>query len=182
MELAYPSPELTDGTVALRAWSDADVDCIREAAEDPDIPAGTTVPAVFSPGAAQAFIDRQRGRLEAGEGISLAIVELATDRAAGLVWLPLRPQAGVAGLGYWVIPSARRRGLATRAVRLIATWALRRPDIARVEAWVQTDNAPSQRLLVSAGFTQEGVLRSFLTVGGRRADAVVFSRTAQDAG
>jgi [ribosomal protein S5]-alanine N-acetyltransferase len=41
----------TDGAVTLRRWRETDLDCIAAAAEDPRIPAGTTVPAVFTPAA-----------------------------------------------------------------------------------------------------------------------------------
>jgi RimJ/RimL family protein N-acetyltransferase len=126
------------------------------------------------------FIQRQHARIERGEGVSLAIAQARDDQAIGLVWLAVRPRPGVTGLGYWVIPSARRHGHGTRAVRLASDWALRRPQARRVEAWVEPQNQASQRLLAAAGFAREGVLRSFLTFGDRRADAVVFAR-AHDA-
>lgn len=183
MDLAYPDPMLTDGVVLLRPWQPGDLDCVREAGTDPRIPAGTTVPSVFTPEAGGAFIARQRRRVESGEGISLTVADVLTDRARGLIWLPLRPQPGVMGLGYWVVPSSRGQGLGTRAVRLAAAWALSGAGMARVEAWVESDNLASQRLLLAAGFIREGVLRSFLAVGGTtRADAAVFSQIASDAG
>jgi hypothetical protein len=52
--------------------------------------------------------------------------------------------------------------------------------MARVEAWVEPGNETSQRLLSCAGFTREGVLRSFLGFGAARADVVVFARIAED--
>jgi [ribosomal protein S5]-alanine N-acetyltransferase len=138
------------------------------------------VPAVFSPEEGLAFIERQRQRIESGEGVSLAVADESDHRACGLVYLAVRPQPGVMGLGYWIVPNARERGLGTRAVRTAVTWALRSAGMARVEAWVEPENLASQRLLVAAGFTREGVLRSFSSVGDRRADAVVFARTAGD--
>jgi [ribosomal protein S5]-alanine N-acetyltransferase len=176
VHLEYPSPDLTDGVVRLRPWSELDLACVREAATDPAIPAGTTVPAIFTPDEGRAFIQRQRARIERGEGVSLAIAEARADEARGLVWLAVRSQPGVTGLGYWVVPSARRQGYGLRAVRLACDWALQRPETHRVEAWVEPENVPSQRLLAAAGFVREGVLRSFLTVGARRADAIVFAR------
>jgi ribosomal-protein-alanine N-acetyltransferase len=146
-----------------------------------DIPAGTTVPAIFSTRAALAFIRRQWRRVDAGEGVSLAISDARSDEAVGLMWLAVRPQPGVVGLGYWVIPRARRRGIGSRAARLASRWALEDAGMARVEAWAQSDNLASQRLLASAGFTREGVLRAFLEVDGVREDAIVFSRTGRDA-
>ncbi|RKQ88349.1 RimJ/RimL family protein N-acetyltransferase [Solirubrobacter pauli] len=176
MALRYPSPALTDGAVTLRPWHDDDLACVEQAATDPRIPAGTTVPAVFTREAGLAFIERQRRRVEDGEGVSLAIS--ADGRAVGLLWLGVRPQPEVVGVGYWVVPAARGRGFGARAVRLAAGWALDHVGVARLEAWVAPVNVPSQRLLVSAGFQLEGRLRKFLD--GGRTDALVFSRVVED--
>jgi ribosomal-protein-alanine N-acetyltransferase len=155
------------------------VGCIREAAADEAIPEGTTVPAPFTEEAGLAFIARQLGRAEEGEGLSLAIADAGTGLARGLIWLGIRPQPGVLGIGYWVVPAARGAGLARRAVRLAARWSLLQ-GAARVEAWVEPGNEPSQRVLRAAGFQHEAVLRSFLAFETRRADAVVFSCIAAD--
>jgi [ribosomal protein S5]-alanine N-acetyltransferase len=155
-----------------------DLDCVRQAALDPGIPQGTTVPAVYSPQAAMDFVVRQWARLESGEGISLAVADAEHDVARGLALVTLREQPGVAGIGYWIVPGARRRSLATHAVALLSDWALRTLAIARLEAWVEPENEPSLRVLAAAGFVREGVLRSFLCLGGRRADAVVLARIA----
>lgn len=104
------------------------------------------------------------------------IADAVAGSALGAVVLMLRPQPGVAGIGYWVVPSARGRGTATRAVMLVSSWALDVAGIERVEAWVEPDNEASRRVLTAAAFAQEGVLRRFLSFPGRRADAVVFSR------
>src|SRR4051812_31916985 len=180
MPPAYPDPELTDGVVRLRRWSDRDVACIEAAAADARIPAGTTVPAFFTREAGRAFVRRQWSRLEEGAGLSLAVADVDGDDARGLVVLLVRPQPGVAGLGYWIVPEARRGGRATRAVGLLSAWALCQAGFARVEAWVDPDNEPSQRALAAAGFVREGVLRSFLGRDGAHGDAVVFSRTVDD--
>jgi RimJ/RimL family protein N-acetyltransferase len=172
--LEYPRPDLCDGVVRLRPWAEHDLACIQEAASDPRIPAGTTVPAVFDPAAGREFIRRQHRRVTDGEGVSLAVE--AEGRAVGLIWLGLRPQPGVVGLGYWIVPSARGRRYGTRAARLASEWALAEAGMARVEAWVDPDNEPSLRLLLSAGFAREGRLRAFLDHGGRRGDAIVLSR------
>ena len=173
-------PALTDGVVRLRPWTSGDLDCVREAAADPRIPVRTTVPAVPTREAGEAFIRRQQQRAQDGEGWSSAIAEAATDRALGLLWLGARPQPAVVGLGYWVVPSVRRRGWARRAVLTATGWALGQGGMARVEAWVEPDDIPSQQLLTVCGFVREGVLRSFLQFGERRTDVVVFSRTPAD--
>ena len=180
MDLAYPDPPLTDTVVRLRPWEPRDTPCVQEAGSDPRIPAGTSVPAVFTEAEGLAFIRRQQQRICDDEGVSLAVTERHTDQAVGLIWLPRRPQPRVLGIGYWVVPSGRGRGLGTRAVDLASAWALRSIGAARVEAWVELDNEPSQRLLSSAGFVHEGVLRAFLRIGDRQADVVCFSRILED--
>lgn len=177
-DLSYPDPELTEGGIRLRRWAETDIGCVEQASHDPRIPEATTVPASYTAEEGRAFVRRQWSRLTAGQGVSLAIAEVATDRAIGLAYLSTRPQPGVAGLGYWVVPGARRRGHATRAADLLTSWGLSHLGLVRVEAWVEPDNLASQRTLLAAGFRREGVLRRFLLLGDRRADAVVLSRIA----
>ncbi len=78
----------------------------------------TTVPATFTPESGRAFIERQWGRPAEGAGLSLAIEDAAAGEAVGALSLLHRhgQQAGAVGIGYWIAPSAHRRGLATRAV------------------------------------------------------------------
>jgi [ribosomal protein S5]-alanine N-acetyltransferase len=173
--LAYPSPPLGDGRIGLRRWREADIDCVRLAGMDPDIPNGTTVPATFTPAGGLAFIHRQWARAKSGEGVSQAVVDLDSDRAVGLMWISLRPQPYVGGLGYWIVPPERGRGVATAAVRLLIPWAFAAFSLRRLEAWVQPENVPSQHVLRRVGFEQEGRLRNFLTIAGRSSDALVFS-------
>ena len=176
MPLIYP--DLINEVLRLRPWSLDDLECVREASTDPAIPSNTTVPAHWTVDAGRAFIDRQGKRITSGEGISLAMHEHAPNRAVGLVSLMLRPQPSVIGLGYWVVPSARQRGLARRAVALASDWAIGAGGYARIEAWVEPANRPSQSVLLATGFELEGRLRSFLVVGDSRSDALVYSRVA----
>lgn len=177
--LTYPAP-LNDGVVGVRPWRDTDLACVEQASQDPGIPQGTTVPAHYTPEAGLAYIARQHARLTSGQGVSLAVVDQHTDYAVGHINLMLRPQEGVAGIGYWIIPSARRRGIVSRAISLVTTWGLGAGGFARIEAWVEPDNHASQRSPETNGYLLEGRLRSFLTFGARRADVLVYSHIATD--
>ena len=177
MQLKYPSQPLVGEGVEIRPWrSPDDLRCVQAAGADPNILAGTTVPAAFTEAAGWAFLERQQARLARGEGISQAVVEVASDEAVGLVYLGRRPQAWIAGLGYWLVPAARGRHLATIAVRLVADWALYELEILRLEAWVAPDNVASQRVLDRAGFACEGRLRNFLGRHSRTTDGLIFAR------
>ncbi|MBC7632599.1 GNAT family protein [Aeromicrobium sp.] len=178
--LPYPDPPLSDGRIGLRRFDEGDVECIRLASSDPDIPKATTVPATFTPAEGLAFIHRQWSRAENGEGVSQVIVEVDSDRAIGLIWVALRPQRHVGGLGYWVVPPERGQGVATAAARLAIPWALVALDLRRLEAWVEPENLASQRVLRSAGLQREGRLRNFLTIEDRSSDALVFAVIAPE--
>ena len=171
-----PDPTLTDGTVVLRRWTVADLGCVRAASEEGRVYEYTSVPERFTEEAGRAWIRRQQERTRGGQGWSLAIADGRSAKAFGCVVLMLRPQVGVAGIGYWLIPKARNRGYATRAVGLLTTWGLGAGGLDKIEAWVEPDNAASVRVLSRCGFEYEGRLRSFLRFPTRRADALVFSR------
>ena len=169
--LAYPDPSLTDGVVVLRRWARDDLGCVEEATQDPDIPKGTTVPATFTPAEGLAWIERQWSRHDDGTGLSQAIADAASNEALGAGVLMAR-QPGTVEIGYWLIPRARGRGFGSRAVGLLARWAVTEAPLARVEALVVPDNIASQRVLEKAGFRREGHLRSYLVYERERAEEI----------
>jgi RimJ/RimL family protein N-acetyltransferase len=90
--------------------------------------------------------------------------------------LVFEPEPAIVGVGYWVLERARRRGLASCAVSLLAEWALGTAGLRRVEALVEPDNIASQCVLERARFELEGRLRSYLAVPDGRKDALIYAR------
>jgi len=180
MSLAYPNPELASSKVSLRAWAYDDLPCVAEASTDPEIPKGTTVPAEFTEEAGAAWIERQWSRQTTGQGLSLAIVERATTKSVGLVYLGLRTPDGHCEIGYWLVPNARGRGLGTEAVMLSSRWVLASTDVYRLFAHVVPGNTASNALLRKTGFSEEGRLRSYLAYDERRLDVISFSLLEED--
>jgi RimJ/RimL family protein N-acetyltransferase len=76
-----------------------------------------------------------------------------------------------------MLARARRRGLATRAVRLLTRWAIAGAGVRRIEALVEPGNRASLRVLERCSFRREGLLRDYLDLAGdgRRGDAYVYS-------
>jgi RimJ/RimL family protein N-acetyltransferase len=173
-------PELIDGRILLRSWTYCDLPCVEEASRDRAIPVGTTVPRPFSREAGLAFLERQWQRSASGEGLSLAVTEVGTDAAAGLMCLLHRQQPGVVGVGYWTVPSRRRQGLARGGLNLLSRWALGLPAVVRLEALVEPNNEGSIRVLEGAGFRREGLLRAYLDLQTGRADALLYSLIQED--
>jgi len=70
---------------------------------------------------------------------------------------------------------ARRRGVATHTVRLLAGWGFSALGLARIELTCGPDNLASRRVAERCGFVREGVLRSHLVFKGARRDSVMLS-------
>jgi len=131
-------PVLAAGPFRLRPFVLADLDLVREAAQDPYIPLITTVPAPFTDTEGRRFIERQWDRARRRSGYSFAITDAATGRAVGNIGLSLQDiAAGRASVGYWVAPSARERGAAGHALRTLTFWAVGVLGIPRLELYVE---------------------------------------------
>ncbi len=99
----------------------------------------------------------------------------------GTIWLGrFDSEARRAELAYWTAPEARNRGVATAAVRLMATYAFEQDDLVRVEILAAVDNVASQRVAQRAGFVHEGVLRSYRNIAGEQTDLVMYSLLRSD--
>jgi RimJ/RimL family protein N-acetyltransferase len=64
------------------------------------------------------------------------------------------PSAGVASIGYEIVPGARRQGYATEVIGAMTGWALEQPGVREVRATTLPDNEPSIRALLRAGFVE----------------------------
>lgn len=152
------APYLSDGHVALRAMTTADIPAIVAACRDPEIPRWTSVPSSYSREDAERFLAVSTAEAAAGDGITLAVAD-ADGELIGTVGL-MGVSAGYAEIGYWVAARARRRGVATRAVRLLGDWAHAELGVTVLEILAHRDNESSQRVARAAGFAETGVIRS----------------------
>lgn len=171
------SPAPTDGVVALRPWLDRDVEAMTLACSDPETQRWTMVPENYTDAHARAFIAASEQRRRAGDSLEVAVVDADDhDRVLGAVGLvSIDWQRERAEVGYWTAPHTRRRGVATRALRLLSAWALRELQLARLDLRPFADNVASQRVAEQAGYTREGVLRSFSKAKHGHEDVVMFS-------
>ncbi|WP_317557139.1 GNAT family protein [Rhodococcus erythropolis] len=170
-------PRIECGGYTLRGWEHTDTDVLREAADDPYIPAITTVPARFDPATAAAYIERQKDRARTCAGYSLVVIEDASARPVGSIGLWLRDiDLGRASIGYWLVRSARGKGCAAQILAGLSEWAHTTLEIPRLELYVEPWNTASVRSAERAGFTREGLLRSWQEVGGERKDMYMLSK------
>jgi RimJ/RimL family protein N-acetyltransferase len=174
-------PDLGDEVVRLRPPAPNDVDAVTDACQDPDIPRFTRVPSPYRREDAEAWIAHATDAWAAGSEAVFVVVDAREGTLLGSTGLMRLDEArNVAEIGYWVAKEARRRGVATRAVRLVARWAVHDLGVGRLELMTHVDNDASQRVARATGFTREGVLRSYATLGCGVSDVVMFSLLPSD--
>ncbi|MBM6404396.1 GNAT family N-acetyltransferase [Phycicoccus sp. CSK15P-2] len=141
----------------LRPWRDEDVDAL-EPRDQPDhhMPARGVLDADTFPD----WLMTRREKMSLGTALSWCIADADTDRTLGEVLLFVQEGTlddDTAELGYQVLPSARRRGVATAAARAAVEHAFGpRADgglgLRRLVAQTAEDNRPSNRVLDALRF------------------------------
>jgi RimJ/RimL family protein N-acetyltransferase len=172
--LTVPADGLHADGITLRFPTLDDVDGILPAFTDPELREAGNLPAFDREALAASVEDlpefAARGRL-----LALAAVDSATGEIVGGATLHhLDVERKIVEIGYFVLPHARRRGIATTLARLLAEHAFSL-GIERVAAYVNVGNIASERVVERAGFTREGVVRSMPKPDGRRIDKTLFS-------
>src|SRR3954463_6379512 len=168
--IPLPRPPLTDGDIMLRPWERGDVKAVTAACQDPEIPRWTVVPHNYTERHARDFVSATGADLKAGRELALAIVD-AADAVLGALGMSNFDWSDMKGeIGYWMAPEARRRGIGSRATRMLAEGALTKLGLERLELMAHPENEASQRLAERAGFTREGVLRKYRRRHGARED------------
>lgn len=181
-----PIPRLsgppTDGRITLRSWTDADVPAVTRACQDPETQRWTGVPTGYEEEYARQYLGGREESRRLGETLDLAIADaqdLAMLGSVGLVAFDASNRR--AEVGYWVAPHGRGRGVATAAVRLLSAAVFDQLDLMRLDLIVAVGNPASQRVAEKAGFTREGVMRSYLAnKQGSRDDAAMFGLVRGD--
>ncbi len=121
--------------------------------------------------------------MHAGRTDSALPLAVVADDAAGAVLGAVGLHAvdrhrGRTEIGYWTAPWARRQGVAARALRLLADWALSDLGMRRVDLYAEPTNLASQRVAESAGFERGNVVRGGIALRGRRRDVIRFTLLA----
>jgi RimJ/RimL family protein N-acetyltransferase len=164
--------KLEDDEVLLRPFGDDDVPAIVAACQDPEIPRWTGVPSPYTEDDARRF-------LRETEETVFAITAKDTGELLGAIGVREVDQGNIQ-IGYWVKREARGRGVATRALKLVARYAVEELRSGRVQLFTEPGNVASQRVAEKAGFVREGVLRRYLNMKGVRRDGVIYSLLPED--
>ena len=157
-----PDPPLSDGVVRLRPWREEDAPEIARICSDDELTWWLdAIPRPYGLDDARAYVAAgAAGWRGEGDHTPLAVVDAADGRILGSVGIRWQERLESAEVGYWVAREERGRGVATRAVRLVAGWVLGELGFERLQLQADALNAASCRVAERAGFTLEGRKRS----------------------
>lgn len=123
----------------LRPWRPADAPAVAEAYADPGIRQWHV--RSMTEDEARAWIDSWPGEWARESGTSWAIAD--SSGVLGQIGLRrLKLPDGIGGVSYWVLPAARGRRVATRALCTLSTWAFEQLRLHRIELAHSTRNRP----------------------------------------
>lgn len=134
----------------LRPVREDDAEWIYRACQDAEIQRWTLVPRPYTREHAESFV-----RDQSGERLANAVIDAHTDEPAGVAGIHGIVD-GVATVGYWIAPWARRRGAASTAMKILPTLASRLDTVHTVQATIAETNTASRRAAERAGFALAG--------------------------
>jgi ribosomal-protein-alanine N-acetyltransferase len=111
------------------------------------------------------FIFRADGNILVG-GITLSNVRRGVAQASSI--------------GYWMGAPYARRGLMSRALRILIPFSFNNLRLHRLEAACIPTNVASIRLLEKSGFQHEGYARQYLCINGIWQDHLLYARLRDD--
>lgn len=113
---------------------------------------------------------------EAGAAYPFFVFRSSDDALTGGITLSniRRGVAQMGSVGYWCGRPFARHGHTVAAVRALSDFAFRTLGLHRLEAACIPDNGPSRKLLLKAGFEEEGYARAYLKINGVWRDHVLF--------
>lgn len=179
--IAVPDPPLSDGFIALRMLRTTDITLLHENLADEAVRAYMSIPLDQTIDGTARYVTTRAKAMEEGADASFAVTDALSGELLGTIGVERScDDPAIASIGYWLFASARGRGVATRAVRVLTAWAFTALDLARLQITVHERNLASQRVAEKNGYLRECVMRSIAEQHGRRVDLIMFARLADD--
>lgn len=169
----------------IRSFEEGDLAAFVAAVRESAGTVGLWMPwcrADYTDAEAIAWFDRCRASQRAGQAYDVGIfAEDGKEPLGGIGINQLNRQHNLGNIGYWVRESRQRRGVATRAVRMMARYGFDCLQLTRLEIVAAVDNRVSRAVAEKAGAVFECIARNRLVVDGKPLSAAVYSLTPEQA-
>ena len=149
-------PCLTVDELVLRPWLPSDATALVEAYKDPAIQKWHVRSMSEDEAKRWAMSWSERWTEETGAGWAIVVQDTLIGRV-GLRTINLAE--GVGEAAFWVLPAARGRGIAPRALDAVSAWMFAHVGLHRIELLHSTANRESCRVASKPGYLVEGTKR-----------------------
>lgn len=183
-----PAPSIRGRGLRLRPWdpsAEADVETFLRGCSDPEFQRwNTPLRPVTNLTAARVTLRGKAATAKTVAGASFCVEDADSGTPRGHVGVSRVDRVmRSASVGYWVLPEARGRGVATRALALTAGWVFTELRLHRLELGHAVGHEASCTVAERCGFRYEGTLRGAMWQAGRRdafRDCHLHARLATD--
>lgn len=165
--------------LCLRPWKISDAPDVLEAFAEVVMERQADAP-ITTIADAEQWLQRRQDQGRQGVAYNFAVADSVDTALGGVAVSNLNPQHATGWISYWTTSAARGRGVATRGCRALADWCFADLGLFRLELGHRTNNLPSCRVALSAGFATEGLQRQKLAYDGVRYDVEMHARLATD--
>ncbi len=173
-----PGPTFQSGErVSLHTVEEEDLDVVARGWSDPDvrIPSGIDKP--MNSDGLEEFFEETISDDEAGVNLLACVGE---EVVGSVNFIEVDHGAGLADLGYWILPEHQGEGYGSDGVSLILEYGFDELRLNRVQAETFETNDASRGLLESLGFSQEGRFREAAFVDGEYVDVLRYGLLADE--
>lgn len=96
---------------------------------------------------------------EQGEGIWWAICSAKDNTFYGAIGFNnFNRQHLKVEIGFWLLPEFWGKGIVSDAIKLVSNYAFNSLKVNRIEAFVESENTNSSKVLLKTGFNYEGTM------------------------
>ena len=171
---------LRTARLELSRPTDADIDAITAAAQDPEVPRWTTLPSPYVRENAETFVELAAQWWAEESELTWGVRQ--EGGWVGMIGLHRVARGGAAEIGYWMARPARGKGLLTEAARTVIDFGFATDGLglARIEWRAVVGNVPSARVAQRLGFRYEGLLRQALVDPRGRHDGWIAGLLSTD--
>jgi ribosomal-protein-serine acetyltransferase len=175
---------LTDGVLTLRPLQRDDRDSMYAAVMESLTEVSQWLPWChpgYSIAETEGFIESCITAWAQQTHFPLAIFDASTGEylgGTGITHIDRQTRQG--SVGYWVRTGATRRGIAPKAVRIVARFAFETLQLSRLEIFARPENVPSRRVAEKAGAKFEAIARNRVVQHGKAYDAALYSLIPSD--
>ena len=155
----WDAVRLAGAGFVLRRWRPGDLGALLRHADDPEINRGLSdrFPYPYTRADGEAFL---AGRVvDLGQPVLAIEIDGEACGGVGVRHVATGERAHVAELGYWLGRAYWNRGVMRRVLPVYVPWVMDALALQRIQASVLGSNPASARVLLAAGFVEEGRLR-----------------------